>query len=58
MDLQNIAVHEIGHGLGLADVYEAVCSEVTEYGYSTEGETKKRSIEPADITGLQSLYGI
>lgn len=58
MDLQNIAIHEIGHGVGLADVYELVCSEVTEYGYSDYGETKKRTLEPADITGLQSLYGI
>lgn len=57
MDLQNIATHEIGHGVGLADVYELVCSEVTEYGYSDYGETKKRTLEPADITGLQSLYG-
>ena len=58
MDLQNIAIHEIGHGVGLADVYELVCSEVTEYGYSDYGETKKRTLEPADITGLRSLYGI
>lgn len=58
MDLQNIATHEIGHGVGLADVYESACSEVTEYGYSTEGETKKQTLEQPDITGLQSLYGI
>ena len=57
MDLQNIAVHEIGHGVGLADVYELTCSEVTEYGYSGNGETKKRTIEQPDITGLQFLYG-
>lgn len=58
MDLQNIAIHEIGHGVGLADVYELVCSEVTEYGYSDYGETKKRTLESPDIIGLQSLYGI
>lgn len=57
MDLENIAVHEIGHGVGLADIYDSSCGEVTMYGYSTEGETKKRSLEQADITGLQSLYG-
>jgi hypothetical protein len=58
MDLQNIATHEIGHGLGLADIYdEAQCSEVTMYGYSTEGETKKRTLEEPDITGIQELYG-
>lgn len=57
MDLQNIATHEIGHGIGLADVYELVCSEVTEYGYSDYGETKKSTLEQPDITGLQTLYG-
>jgi len=57
MDLENIAVHEIGHGVGLADIYDGSCAEVTMYGYSGEGETKKRSLEQADITGLQSLYG-
>jgi len=58
MDLQNIATHELGHGVGLGDVYEDACSEVTMYGYSDYGETKKRSLEPPDVTGLQTLYGI
>lgn len=57
MDLQNIATHELGHGVGLADLYETSCSEVTMYGYSTEGETKKRTLEEPDIIGIQKLYG-
>ena len=57
MDLQNIATHELGHGVGLADLYSTFCSEVTMYGYSTYGETKERSLETADITGLQAMYG-
>lgn len=56
MDLQNIATHELGHGVGLADVYESACSEATMYGYSNYGETKKRTLELPDITGLQKLY--
>jgi len=56
MDLQNIATHELGHGVGLSDVYETNCSEVTMYGYSTEGEIDKRTLETPDITGLQTLY--
>jgi len=56
MDLQNIATHELGHGVGLSDVYETNCSEVTMYGYSTEGETDKRILETPDITGLRILY--
>jgi len=57
MDLQNIATHELGHGVGLGDVYETACSEVTMYGYSNYGETQKRTLETPDITGLQTLYG-
>jgi len=57
MDLQNIATHEIGHGLGLADVYQSSCNQVTMYGYSKEGDIVKRTLETPDIIGLQSLYG-
>ncbi|MBW2965714.1 matrixin family metalloprotease, partial [Candidatus Woesearchaeota archaeon] len=56
MDFQNIAVHELGHGVGLGDMYEAACSEVTMYGYGDYGEIKKRTLEPSDITGLKELY--
>ena len=57
MDLQNIATHEIGHGAGLGDVYDSVCSAVTMYGYSDYGETQKRTLESPDITGIRTLYG-
>jgi len=57
MDLQNILTHEFGHAIGLGDVYDSTCSEVTMYGYSWYGEVKKRTLEPPDITGLRSLYG-
>lgn len=56
MDLQNIATHELGHAVGLADVYEDTCSEVTMYGYSVEGETDKRTLEEPDVTGILELY--
>lgn len=57
MDYINIATHEIGHGLGLSDLYNT-CAEETMYGYSTEGETKKRDLNAGDIQGLVKLYGI
>ncbi|MBU2637681.1 MAG: matrixin family metalloprotease [Nanoarchaeota archaeon] len=57
MDFQNIAVHELGHSVGLADLYTASCTAVTMYGYSGEGETSKRSLEQPDVTGLQKMYG-
>ncbi len=56
MDLQNIAVHELGHGVGLADVYDTACSDVTMYGYSDYGEIQKRTLEQPDIKGLLTLY--
>ncbi len=58
MDLQNIAVHELGHSVGLGDIYSTSCSSVTMFGYSTEGETSKRTLETPDITGLQKMYGV
>lgn len=57
MDLQNIATHEIGHGAGLADLYDTVCAEETMYGYSDYGEIKKRDLNTGDIVGIQTLYG-
>ncbi len=57
MDVQNIATHELGHGIGLADVYKVPCSAVTMYGYSNNGDIEKRTLAPPDITGLQILYG-
>jgi len=58
MDLQNIATHELGHGVGLADIYNTTCSAVTMYGYSNNGDIQKRTLEAPDIKGLQTLYGI
>jgi len=58
MDLQNIATHELGHGIaGLDDIYDEVYSDITMYGYSDYGETKKRTLEQPDIDGLQANYG-
>lgn len=56
MDLQNIATHEFGHAVGLGDLYNS-CTQETMYGYSTEGETKKCTLEPGDEAGLLALYG-
>jgi len=57
MDLQNIATHEIGHGAGLADLYDTVCAEETMYGYSGNGDIEKRDLNAGDIVGIQKLYG-
>ena len=56
-DVRNIATHEFGHPVGLDDLYGEVYSELTMYGYSSKGETKKYSLEEGDIAGAQELYG-
>lgn len=56
MDFANIATHELGHSVGLADLYTSECSEVTMYGYADYGEIKKRTLEDGDITGVRKLY--
>ena len=55
MDVQNIVTHEVGHGIGLADIYD--CELETMYGYSYEGDIEKRTLYDGDIAGLQKLYG-
>ncbi len=57
MDLQNIATHEIGHVAGLGDLYTTGALEETMYGLSTQGETKKRTLNAGDILGVTALYG-
>jgi len=56
MDVQNIITHELGHSAGMGDLYDSLCGEETMYGYSSEGETKKRDLNTGDIAGIQKLY--
>lgn len=56
MDFENIATHELGHSVGMNDLYTTSCAEQTMYGYATEGEIKKRTLETGDITGVKKLY--
>ncbi|MEM2931096.1 MAG: matrixin family metalloprotease [Thermoproteota archaeon] len=57
MDLRNIATHELGHGVGLGDLYNPAAWRETMYGYSDYGETIKRDLYVGDISGIQKLYG-
>ena len=56
-DVRNIATHEIGHVVGLADLYDGIYSELTMYGYGEKGETKKISLENGDVLGCREIYG-
>ncbi len=59
MDIENIGIHEAGHFYGLLDItvmFDDSFSILTMYGYSTLGETKKRSPEFGDLMGIKELY--
>lgn len=55
MDFDNIATHELGHSVGMGDLYNS-CIDETMYGYSANGETKKRDLNSGDIQGINALY--
>jgi hypothetical protein len=55
-DVQNIAAHEFGHTLSLGDLYGGGDTEKTMYGWSSAGETKKRSLHQDDIDGIRYIY--
>lgn len=56
MDFENIATHELGHSVGMGDLYTSNCSNETMYGYAAYGETKKRDLNTGDIIGVNKLY--
>ncbi len=56
MDFENIDTHELGHSVGLYDLFTEACSEDTMYGFAATGETKKSTLEGGDITGIINLY--
>jgi hypothetical protein len=56
MDLQTIAVHELGHWLRLLDLYGANDTTKVMYGFCSYGQ-KKRSLTSGDQSGVQWIYG-
>lgn len=56
MDFENIATHELGHSVGMGDLYNLSCSTQTMYGYAGYGETDKRDLNVGDIAGISLIY--
>ena len=58
VDVQNIMTHEAGHWLQLDDLYQETepYTEQTMYGYASDRELKKRSLESGDIDGIRNIY--
>lgn len=56
MDFENIATHELGHSVGMGDLYTSICATQTMFGYADFGETNKQTLEAGDIAGIKSLY--
>ncbi len=55
MDLESIALHELGHWLRLLDLYGANDSTKAMYGFGSYG-AMKRILESGDRTGIQWIY--
>ena len=56
MDFLNIAIHELGHSLGIGDLYENNCNLETMYGYAEYAEINKRTLAIGDVVGVSGLY--
>ena len=54
-DLLNIATHEIGHWVGLDDLYNDSDADLTMYGFGAGGELKKRTLGAGDISGVNEV---
>lgn len=55
-DAQDILTHELGHWVGLDDMYTSAYVDNTMYGYGAKGETKKDTLTSGDIAGARAVY--
>jgi hypothetical protein len=54
-DVQDIATHEIGHWVGLDDLFDAADVDLTMYGFGAGGELKKRTLASGDVAGAAAV---
>ena len=56
-DAQDILTHELGHWLGLNDMYNATnYQNATMYGYGSKAEIKKDTLSTGDVAGIGAIY--
>lgn len=54
MDIETVALHELGHVLALGDFYDGSCSAYTMYGYVALGQCKRNPCKDEEC--LSALY--
>ena len=55
-DAENILTHELGHWIGLDDMYELSYQDATMYGYGSKMEVKKTTLTDGDKIGAYTIY--
>lgn len=56
-DLPSTLTHELGHSIGLRDIYdENVCEDVTMFYAGNPNDIRKRTLATGDANGIRQLY--
>ena len=55
IDLDTVVLHEVGHAVGLGDLYDTTCTSEVMYGIYDGVDL---GLGDGDIQGMQTLYGI
>lgn len=55
-DVESVALHEFGHWLNLADLYDPADSDKVMYGFYYSG-TEVRTLHSCDVDGICYIYG-
>jgi len=56
MDFNNIAMHELGHAIGMAHPKDGSCTDETMWRSAADEEINKRTLHAGDIKGITALY--